>query len=121
MKAEAHHVPGATEESYPLPLARIEPCGCAAILSSPPPSAAGLKKSLQRLREGFARAEAQRIHARPAQGAVQFGEPFRVGGGVALPHGGAARIDFEQLPRFGVFEREQARIGQLALTRIVQV
>src|SRR2546426_49948 len=104
MKAQAHHVRAAMEESYPLPLAIIEPCDGAAIPSSSPPSAAGFKKSLQRLREGFARAEAQSIHARAAQGAVQFGEPLGVSGGVALPHGGAARIDFQQLAGFGVFK-----------------
>ena len=48
-------------------------------VSSAPPSAARFEKLLQRLGERFAGAEAQRVHAGLAQGAVQFRQPLGVG------------------------------------------
>src|SRR5206468_3704136 len=54
---------------------------------SAPPSTAGFKEPLQRLREGLSSAEAERVHVGAPQGTIQLGQALGVGGGVGFPHG----------------------------------
>src|SRR5947208_415277 len=89
--------------------------------SSSSPSAPGFEKMLQRLGERFRGAEAQRIDAGALKSAVELGEALGVGARKFFAHCRAVGIQLEQFARFGVFEGNQARRGQRALARVVQV
>src|SRR6266496_2146933 len=83
-----------------------------ACFSPAPPSAADLKKSLQRWRERFSSVEAQRIHAGAIECAIQFLEPLDVGVAESFAHGIAGGIQFQEFARFSVLDGEQTGIRQ---------
>src|SRR5438046_9415882 len=89
--------------------------------SSAPPAATELEETLERLRERFGSVQSQRVHARLAQKAVEFGEPLHVGAGKLLPDEGAPGIQFEQLTGFRGFNRQQTGRRQRAFARVVGV
>ena len=89
--------------------------------SSATPSATNLKETLQYRRERFGSLEAQGVHTRAIQGAVEFRQTFGIEAGKAFAHGATGGIQLQQFPGLGVLDGHEAGIGQLAFTRIVQV
>jgi hypothetical protein len=76
---------------------------------------------LQALSKRLGSAETEGIDAGATQSAIEFSKAVGVGSREFLTHYCTARIDFEQLTGFSIFDSEQPRGWEETFPRVVQM